>query len=791
MSKFSENSNAEQYANEEDIDLREIIFKYLRHWKWIVLSCIIFLIIGVFVYLKSDRKYEITTSVLLKENKGGGGAQKGGTLGSLEELGLISTTNNIDNEIAVFSSPNLMKQIVLSLEFQTEYYEDGLFRDIEVYKKCPYYVRLEDTKPDDLQGIITLTLNKNSSGGVDVTGVYKLGSEDYKIDSKLDNLPGFMELPSGLGRLYVSLRPETSLKEGISYIIYIRNAQKVAYQLASEIQIEPTTKSASVLKINLPVLNVSKGIDVLNEIVVTYNKNNVHENNEIATNTSKFINDQLKDISAELKVVEDDVVSFKTQQRITDLGTEAKVYVEQTSQIQDKRIELATQIKTIELIENFVQSPNNNSKLIPNLGITDPGLASVISEYNNLLLAYQRLERSASEDNPARIKALSDLNNTRQGILGSVNNIKRALDISKSEVDKQYSSIASRIQSVPMMERGLLERTRQQEIKQALFIYLMQVNLETGITMASTSDKAKVITDPVIPDGPIAPKRNMILLIALAIGFIIPIIVIYIKDLLQLSITSREELEKLSRVTVIGEIMKKEEEEIIVVEKSKTTPIVELFRTLRNNVQFILDDPEKKIILVTSTVPGEGKTFVSINLAASFALSKKKILLLGMDIRNPKLAADMGFAKSAGLTSYLSGSESDWISLLSSVKSFPNMDIMQAGAIPPNPNELLMKPALKELLKEARQIYDIIIIDSAPIGVVSDTFLLSSLADATVYVTRENVTPKNAITFINEVHHDNKLPNMYLVINGVEPSKNKGRYGRYGYGYTYGYGGHK
>lgn len=791
--KFSTDSsyNSNSLDNkEEEIDLREIVFKYLRHWKWFILSVVLLLIIGVFIYLRTDREYGVSTSVLLKENNGtGGGAQKGSMLGSLEELGLLSTTNNIDNEIAVLSSPNLMVQIVQKLELQTSYFENGLFRDNEVYRDCPYYVRLEDVKPDDIKGALSFSLKKEGAK-ILLEGKYLVNKEEIAIEGSLSELPGFVNLPSDLGRLYIAKRPEISgEQEKKEYLISIRNAQGVAYKLAKEIKVTPTTKSSSVLNISLNVLNVEKGIDILNEIVKTYNANNIKDNNEMALNTATFINERLDSISIELSDIEDKVVDYKKEQGIADLSTEAKVFVEQTSVIEQRRIDIQTQLKTIEWIENFVQkSSGNDYKLIPNLGITDPGLAAIISQYNESLLAYQRLERTTSETSPSRQAALSELSGTRGSIKDAVNAVRKGLDIAKVDADRQASRMSSRIRTVPTQERGLLEVTRQQQIKQALYLYLMQMREETSITMASTADKAKVITDPIVPDFPISPNRNIILLASLLIGVIIPIVIIYIRDLLQLNITSREELEKLSDVTVIGEIMRKEEDGVIVVDKNKTTPIVELFRTLRNNVQFILDEPDKKIILVTSTVPGEGKTFVSVNVAVSFALSDKKILLIGMDIRNPKLAVDMNFPKGAGLTSYLSGSEPDWTQLLTNLKEYPNLDILQAGAIPPNPNELLMKPALKQLLNEARDLYDVIIIDSAPIGVVSDTFLLTSQADTTIYVTRENVTPKNAVTFVNEVYHDKKLPNMYLVINGVEPSKNKGRYGRYGYGYTYGYG---
>lgn len=792
MNNFSTENKALN-KDEEDINLREIVMKYLRFWKWFILSVFVFMLIGVLIFLRADRVYEVSTSVYLKEDKGTG-SQKGSALGSLEELGLLSTTNNIDNEIAVFSSPNLMKQVVMDLDLHTRYFVDGFFRNTEVYLQCPYYVRLENTKPDELSGVINLSFTPVDNG-LNIDGFYEVHREKTSISTSLDKIPGYIDLPDDLGKLYIDYRKdkeedEEKNKEKLEkgYHIYINNAQREANELVSLLKINSTTKNSSVLKIDINTMNITKGMDILNRIVAIYNQNNVKDNNEIAVNSSKFIKERLDTIEIELREVENEIVRYKNDQRITNVSADATFYMEQTGLIEQKKIDIETQLKTVELVEAFINDPKNKNQLIPNLGISDPALAEVIASYNSLLLSYDRLVNSTSEDNPRRVRSLSDLENTRKSIQTSVANVKRAMNIAKRELDTKSSSILSRMNMVPSQERGLLEINRQQQVKQAIYVYLKQMLEETNITMASTSDKAKVITDPMAPTHAISPKRNIIFLVFLLLGIIVPAIIIYIKDKLQINITNREDLESLSNVSVIGEIMKKEEDDNIVVKASKTTPIVELFRTLRNNVKFILDSPDKKVILVTSTVPGEGKTFVSINLAASFTLSDKKVLLIGMDIRNPKLAADMGFTKGAGLTSYLSGSEPDWRSLISHLNEFPNLDILQAGAIPPNPNELLMKPALSKLLEDAKKYYDIIIIDSAPIGVVSDTFLLASQADMTVYVTRENVTPKNAISYVNEVHDDNKLPNMYLVLNGVELARNKGRYGRYGYGYTYGYG---
>lgn len=786
------NSNSFSNTEEEEIDLREIIFKYIHYWKWFIASVILFLLIGTLVYLCADRKYEVTTAILLKEDKGGGSASKAGMLGNLEDLGLLSTTNNIDNEIAVLSSPNLIKQVVSSLNINATYYEDGIFRDTEIYNECPYIVQYISKDSTLFAGEVSLSISGNSDNTIDIGGNYTYIKDEYKIDSKTSNLPCLVNLPANAGQLLITERPRTKKDQEEDrytkqdkYIVNIKSTLAQANAIIDEMQVTATTKQSSVLNIKLNIQNTEKGRDILEGIIKLYNTNNVNDNNEIAQNTSKFITERLKTISDELKDIETSVVEYKKLNGIADIGQEAKLFMEQSAEVNKQRTSVETQLKTVELIENFIGKKDSDFKPIPNLSITDPGLAQLIANYNTSLLTYEQLERSTNEKSHARSTALAELKLTKQSIQTSIDNVKKAFSITKGELDKQYSLMTDKISSIPSQEQGLMEIMRQQQIKQSLYLYLLQMGEETNITIASTSDKAKIITDPISSSYPVSPKRNIIYLACFVVGIIVPVAVIFIKDKLQINISSREELERLSNLNVIGEIMKKDSDEIMVVKPNRTTPIVELFRTLRNNIQFILDTSDKKVVLITSTIPGEGKTFVSINTSLSFTLSDKKVLLIGMDIRNPKLAFEMGFTKGHGLTSYLSGDEPNWKSLLKNLKEYPNLDILQAGVVPPNPNELLMKPAMKHLLKEARELYDIIIIDSAPIGVVSDTFLIGNLADATVYVTREEVTPKQAVNFVNEVYKDKKLPNMYLVYNGVEMSKNKGRYG---YGYTYGYG---
>ncbi len=792
MSNIFEETEKDQYEKDDSINLRELFFYYLRYWKWFIVSILLFLSLGVFVYLCWSKSYQVSTSVLIKEE--GSKASGSGAIGNLESLGLLSTTNNVDNEIAVFSSPNLIRQVVDTLNLYTTYLHKGLFQDVDIYNQCPYIVTLEKISSHKLKGNVELKISYVAKGKIHIKGKYIIKKEEYDFSESDYNLPCAVNIPSEKGRIIVDLRPinedypQSPIEE--EYIVKIVNSQAEVDAIASAINVESTSKASSVLNIGLKSPNPQKAVDVLQNIVTIYNKNNVEESNEIAYNTSKFVNERLLDISSELKSIENKVVDFKKEQGITDVSAETKVFLEQNSDIEKKRIEAETQLKLVQLVEDFVNKSENYNKLIPNLGITDQGLASIITEYNGMLLSYERIERSTSEDNPTRTRMAASLKNMRQNIQSAILNVKKAMNINKRELTDQSNVLASRKESMPQQEYGLTEILRQQQVIQAIYIFLMQTREESNITLAAKSDKAKVITDPIIPPAPVSPKRNLILIGFFLLGLIVPIIVIYLRDtFLKVNLSSKEELEKLADATVIGEIMRNSGDEVLVVRRNATSPIVELFRSLRNNIQFTLSEPDKKVILVTSTIPNEGKTFVTVNLAGSFALSEKKVLLIGMDIRNPQLAADMRFTKGKGLTSFLTGDE-NWENLICHVPEYPNLDILQAGVIPPNPNELLMKPALGDLFMEARKKYDIILVDSAPLGVVSDTLLIAKYVDTTIYVTRENATPKEVIPFINSLYKDKRLPAMYLVINDVNTLDRSKRYGykyKYGYGYDYDY----
>lgn len=766
-------------AKTEQIDLISVVKEYLRHWKLFLVLISLSVFIAAIVYLVSSNQYSVASSVILKENDGPTG---GGSLIGLEELGLISTTNNIDNEVAVFKSPDLMAEVIKSLEIQTSYWEHNGLKKVELYKESPFSVTLEGLVLEPSEKI-RLDVEFGNEG-VQVKGVYVYLDGESDFSTKLDALPGYIDLPNKGGRLFISKNKNT--KEALSSVfeVKIRSVEDVAVELMRALSISAETKRASVLNMNVAVGNMVKGVDILTELVKKYNEDNDKDKNQTAFSTSVFINERLQDIEVELGGVEKGVETYKQEQGITNLSAETQLYMEQTGVNEQKKIEIETQLGVIQMVETYINKSENLRKPIPNIGIIDPALVEAITLYNTKLLEFEQMSSSIGDENPLKKQLKEELSQMHTNIKESVISVKTAMFLSKKNLDVQNALISSRIHSLPQQERGLLEKMRQQQIKENLYLFLLQKREETNITMAATSDKAKMIIKPRMKEK-VAPNLMKIFLISLSMGILIGVVFVYLKRLFRVTISDRKELEELSNVAVIGQISKNETEDNIVVKKGDTSSLVELFRNLRNNIGFVLGRRENTVIMITSTIAQEGKSFIGSNLAMSFALNSKKVLIVGLDIRNPQLAKNFGVPVSKGVTSYLNGDVEDWHELVHSYPMHPNLEILQGGIIHPNPNELLMSPALSKLIEEAREEYDIVILDTAPVGIISDTFLISQYSDLTLYIVREKYTHRDSVSFINEQSENKRLPNMYLVYNDVD-LKNENY--RYGYGKAYGYG---
>lgn len=762
-------------------DITEIIYAYTRHWKWFLISIAFCLIVAGVIIFTSQREYTTSLSILLKEDSGK--SPNSQSLMNLEALGVMSTTNNIDNEIAILSSPDLIQQVVDTLNLQVSYFVKKGLRTVEIYKSKPFSVYYKNVNETPFDYIDLYFEKKNDS--YELKGSYYKDTGD-EVTIKQNNLtfPSLVVLPEGLGILDIKdINPDSPYN-----ICHVRivNPLQATSSLASGISVISTSKNSTVLKVEIQIGNTEKGAVILRELVRQYNEMNIRENNELAYNTSVFINDRLKEISNELSDVEREVVDYKQRNRITDLDAEAQLFVQQTGSNEQKLIEVETQLNILSLIENFINDPVHKYALIPNLEVTDAGLAQIIAVYNAKLLANEQLIRNTGDANPARKRVLEDIDNTRLNIASSLNNVKSTFQVVKRGLQKQSQSTQSRIQAVPQQQIGLLEKVRLQQVKEALFLFLMQKREETAISIASTANKARIIVSPKLQASQTAPMPMRVLSIALVLGILVPFGVIYVMELLKTKISNQSELEKLTDINIVGQICRNSSDDYVVVQKHDVTPISEMFRSIRNNINFIFKQEYNKTILVTSTTSGEGKTFFSLNLALSYAILDKKVLLIGADIRNPRLKTYLNLDGRKGLTDYLISSSDNLEEYINPSGRNDNLDVLISGTIPPNPNELLTSSRLSKLLNELKSKYDIIILDTAPVGLVSDTYLIEKYADLILYVVRENVTLKSSVEFINKQKDDGSLHNMYLILNDTNLNNQYGY--RYGYGKGYGYG---
>ena len=771
----------EEASNDNTEALTEIVFEYLKHWKWFVVSITIALIIAIGIIVVSKKQYKPSLSVLLNEEKGKSNTSS--ELMGLESLGLLSTTNNIENEIIILGSPDLMELVVKALNVNVSYYQKHYFRETDIYTESPFIVKVA-SDPETYKGRTEIQIQKNGD-------VYEIEGTYFKDDNKTDFKLAENKLPTTIPiNEAISLELKLSdkkIEEGEKYYIVVNSITTATTNLVSKLGVVNSGQKSSIVTLSLQVNNTKKGIDILNELVRQYNGLNLKLNNEIAYNTGLFINDRLKEISRELSDAEENVVEYKQQHKIADLSSEAQLFVAQTGENETKLLGIETQLNILNLVQKFISDPNNNTKIIPNIGISDLGLSQIISEYNAKLLASDQLIKGTGDKNPSRLRILEELSNMRNGISNSLVNVGDTYRVGKAELEQRGNVTNSRILSVPKQEKGLIEKVREQKIKENLFLFLMQKREETNLSIAATSDKARIVISAQSNLEPVAPKSKVILLACIVFGGLIPIILIYVRNLFKTKISNRDEFERMSNVSIIGEVGINTTNEFLVV-KHQQNAIAEMFRSLRNNVKFVLNTGRSPITIITSTVASEGKSFVSVNLALSFAYTNKKVLLIGGDIRSPKIHEylDVTFLHNKkGLSDYLASNDSikdDYICIPFS--ETPNFNVLVAGTIPPNPNELLMSPRLKGLLEELKNEYDYIFIDSAPVGLVSDSYLIGEYADISLYVVRENKTPKTAINFINMQLAENKLKNMYVILNDTALRTSY----KYGYGKGYGYG---
>ena len=795
--------NEAQESKEENIDVKELLFKYLIHWPWFV-GAVVACLIAAWVYLHvSTPVYNISATVLIKDDKKGGSA---GMLSGLESLGLdgmISSSQNIDNEIEVLRSKTIVKEVVEDLGLYISYTDEDEFPSRNMYKTSPVQVSLTPQEADLLEEPMIVKMALQPQGSMDVT--VKIDDDEYQ--KHFEKLPAVF--PTDKGTLAFFLTPDSVLsskrtseettaseKTTRNITATINKPLAVAKWCCKNMTIEPTSKTTSVAVISLKNSNVQRGKDFINKLLEMYNINTNNDKNEVAQKTAEFINERIGIISKELGSTEKDLESFKRGAGITDLTSDAQIALTGSAEYEKKRVENQTQINLLQDLQKYMQ--NEGYEVLPsNIGLQDLNLAAAINRYNDVLVERKRLLRTSTENNPTIINLDTSISAMKENVQVSLDRVLRGLFITKADLDREASRYSRRISEAPGQEREFVSIARQQEIKAGLYLMLLQKREENAITLAATANNAKIIDEAIADDAPVAPRSKITYLIALILGVGIPVGVIYLLELTKFKIEGRADVEKLTSAPIVGDIpLTDEKQGAIAVFENQNNLMSETFRNVRTNLQFMLGNG-KKVILVTSTVSGEGKSFISGNLAISLSLLGKKVVIVGLDIRKPGLNKVFNISKrEQGITQYLANPEKNLMDLVQLSDVSKNLYILPGGTVPPNPTELLARDGLDKAIETLKKNFEYVILDAAPVGMVTDTLLIGRVADLSVYVCRADYTRKNEYTLINELIDGNKLPNLCTVINGLDLKKRKygyyygyGKYGKYyGYGKRYGYG---
>ena len=783
--------------SEEQVNIQEIFFRYLIHWPWFVVSVII-CIACAWGYLRlTTPVYNISATVLIKDEKKGGGASMSSELEKMGLDGFVSSSNNVDNEIEVLRSKSLAREVVNNLGLFVTYMDEDEFPRKELYQTSPVSVSMTHQEADKLSDRMEVGMTFQPTGTMDVQ--ITVGEKEYR--KQFDKLPAVFPTDEGTVAFFANddtlsaVRPENITTER-HITAFINRPFSVAKGYANSLSIAPTSKTTSVVVVSLKNTNIRRGRDYINKLLEMYNINANNDKNEVAQKTAEFIDERIGIISKELGSTELDLENFKRSAGITDLSSEAQIALTGNAEYEKKRVENQTQINLVMDLQRYMKG--NEYEVLPsNIGLQDAASAGAIDRYNQMLVERKRLLRTSTENNPAIINLDTSIRAMRTNVQATLDATLKGLQITREDLAREAGRYSRRINDAPTQERQFVSIARQQEIKAGLYLMLLQKREENAITLAATANNAKIIDEALADDNPVSPKRLMIYLVSLVLGMGFPVGIIYLIGLTKFKIEGRADVEKLTLLPVVGDIpLADERAGSIAVFENKNNLMSETFRNVRTNLQFMLEKG-RNVILVTSTISGEGKSFVSANLAISLSLLGKKVVIVGLDIRKPGLNKVFNIPKKEhGITQFLTNPTINLMDLIQSSDINKNLFILPGGTVPPNPTELLARDGLEKAIETLKKNFDYVILDTAPVGMVTDTLLIGRVADLSVYVCRADYTRKAEFTLINELAENNKLPNLCIAINGLDLQKKKygyyygyGKYGKYyGYGKRYGYG---
>jgi tyrosine-protein kinase Etk/Wzc len=752
------------------LSAKEMFFKYLVYLPLFIISIGVFITIA-YIYIRYKVPiYNSSISIMIKDSRSG----SSGDNMLLDDVMFYNKRANLANEIEFLRSGSMMERVVKSLKLNIQYSSEGKVKKSEVYNNPDLQMILMSIKDSSQQFTITLIPSRNDI-------IARFGGREIPVQTG--------DVISNSNATVKLLFKRASLSTEYKYQISYRPVWNVAASIAGSLNARQLSREATVLVLSINTEIPDKGRDILNQLAEEYREMNIEDKNKVVENTIKFIDDRLYLLTQELGDVEGDLQTFRQNSNVIDVEKQSSAEFSELKELEKKVDEQDIEFEIMGMIRNYISNPARKFELVPSsLGINDVTLNSLMGNYNQLQLTRAEQLKTIPAEHPSMKVLESQIEKLRTSILENLSNIlvpQRAL---ATKLKRDYQSALQRVQAIPGKQKALLEIQRQQGIKEKLYLFLLQKKEEAAITRASATGNSSALDPATSSWAPVSPNSSNIYRLAFLVGILLPVALIYLKDLLNDKVIVRTDLTKNTATPIIGEIAHHAAmaRKFVVGMKDRSI-LAEQFRIIRTNLQFLLAHAPAKnpVILVTSSIAGEGKTFTSMNMAAVWAVAGKKTVIMELDLRKPKVSKALGLQRDIGITNYILGN-SKKEDLPQPLEEVPNLYVIGAGPIPPNPSEMIMDSRMDELFAYLRANFDIIIIDSAPIGLVSDSKILARFADATLYVIRQRYTVKKQIGLVDDLYTQKILPNMGLIVNDVRIGGANSYYG-YGYGYGYGY----
>lgn len=769
IKKASEWDEFEWEETEKATSFADFFYTVKKLLPWIVLTSLLGGILAWVYYKTQEPQYVVKAKILIKDDKGSGGMKN---MDVFQSLGLLTGSSSVDNELEIITTYSIMEKVVKDLGLNVATKKDQFFNSVDqkIYD-VPWKAAVTSYMPDAFENIGAYTFK-----------VYTEGGKNWLMDG--DNKQYFnwnMPIKTSVGYLKFALRPNRKSENG-EWLLTIEKPSLTTENYIQNIVPSVPNKNTSIITLEMKTSNPARDRKVMNKLIETYVQDGVKDNNSINDSTLVFINDRLAEVTGELRDVEGAIQNFKQRNQLTDIEDQIKVLLDATKENTQKLIDAEIQFNVASSLESHLRAGNN---VIPSsLLLPDPSLSALVNQYNTLVVQRDRLGKTATPENPLMKGLSTQIGSVRSELLSGISSMRRSHGTVVSELRNVVNQNMGYIRKVPQLEREFLDISRQQAIKQELYLFLLKKREETAIGKSSTLSNTRVIDYARVVDEPVSPKRNMILLAGLLAGALLPLIVSFIRRKTNLKLQNKNDIRSRTQMPVLGEIGHQENASVFEVKENPRSALAEQFRILRTNLHFYQKEEGATVVMVTSSISGEGKTFVSLNLAATLAANPEvKVLVIGMDLRKPRLATELNLKHSEGFSNYIV-KDVTLDQIIYPLDGFRNLFVMPSGSIPPNPSELLMSKSTGAMFREIRQQFDFIVIDCPP-AVVTDYQIISQYADIALYISRIGYTEKRQLEIADELYRSGKLPKMSLVVNDFDPDNYDGYSSNYYYQYGY------